>query len=265
MLEIKKPNKYRHFSFPRISWEIFWLLYIVVIDFILLSMEICMNLNINPTLGDLLSSSMFYLHSVVSIQLQQFYVTIQSILLYYSRMFNYLFTNKDICHGKIIDITRFDDLLRSTISEFREAFSSVILIKCVFISSSFLMMILCNLTAELYNETFSLYISIRIFIVCWFLSEVSTILIVIVYNVKIEKQMNIIDENIQNLQIQIGHKYLQHKSVELSLLNARMNKSKFFIFGFFPLDWSLVYGMVAEISTYSVIIIQFREMEMKKS
>ncbi|XP_044764131.1 uncharacterized protein LOC123320771 isoform X2 [Coccinella septempunctata] len=70
-------------------------------------------------------------------------------------------------------------------------------------------------------------------------------------------------EAIHDIQLRIGRKNLPYKSMELFLLNSKLNDLK--VCGFFPLDWTLIYSMVAGISTYIVYLIQFREVEMQKN
>ncbi|XP_044763766.1 gustatory receptor for bitter taste 66a-like isoform X4 [Coccinella septempunctata] len=72
-------------------------------------------------------------------------------------------------------------------------------------------------------------------------------------------------ENIYDIQTRIGRKNLPYKSMELFLLKSKLNELKFSVCGFFPLDWTLIYSMVAGITTYLVYLIQFREMEQSRS
>ncbi|KAL3271537.1 hypothetical protein HHI36_022014 [Cryptolaemus montrouzieri] len=71
-------------------------------------------------------------------------------------------------------------------------------------------------------------------------------------------------ENIQKLQVQFGRHNLPYKSAELFLLKSKINEPKSSVCGFFPLDWTLVYSMVAGITTYLVYLVQFREMEIER-
>ncbi|KAL3271534.1 hypothetical protein HHI36_022011 [Cryptolaemus montrouzieri] len=73
-----------------------------------------------------------------------------------------------------------------------------------------------------------------------------------------------VTEKIQELHIQFGRHNLPYKSMELFILKTKINDSKPLVCGFFPLDWTLVYSMVAGISTYLVYLVQFREMEIDR-
>ncbi|XP_044763765.1 gustatory receptor 68a-like isoform X3 [Coccinella septempunctata] len=83
--------------------------------------------------------------------------------------------------------------------------------------------------------------------------------------VEVEEVSKLAVENIYDIQTRIGRKNLPYKSMELFLLKSKLNELKFSVCGFFPLDWTLIYSMVAGITTYLVYLIQFREMEQSRS
>ncbi|KAF5271164.1 hypothetical protein FQR65_LT17689 [Abscondita terminalis] len=65
----------------------------------------------------------------------------------------------------------------------------------------------------------------------------------------------------EDLETAVGKSNLPYKQVELFSLQVYVENFKFSVFGYFPLDWTLLHSMVAGVATYLVIFHQFSNME----
>ncbi|XP_045468188.1 uncharacterized protein LOC123676365 [Harmonia axyridis] len=205
-----------------------------------------------------------YLHYIIDIQVQQFLVTIRCVvfcdfmdLKEYLRYKIYSFGNM-----KII-LTLLSNL--HVITDKFMIFNSIFLARYMLASISITVCLFLNMTLFSSDLDLRTHIVLWIALTVWVVKELSMVIYVVYLDVNIDCQSKLAVENIYDIQSRIGRKNLPYKSMELFLLKSKLNELKFSVCGFFPLDWSLIYSMVAGITTYLVYLIQFREMEQSRT
>ncbi|XP_044763764.1 gustatory receptor 68a-like isoform X2 [Coccinella septempunctata] len=150
-----------------------------------------------------------------------------------------------------------------TSTQFYQIFSLIILLRCASDFVSLLVNAYWIAIDELENDF--LDNMVYVFLWMWSLLLIHKFLIMVGTICSTCSMSKLAVENIYDIQTRIGRKNLPYKSMELFLLKSKLNELKFSVCGFFPLDWTLIYSMVAGITTYLVYLIQFREMEQSRS
>ncbi|KAK9874184.1 hypothetical protein WA026_002537 [Henosepilachna vigintioctopunctata] len=98
----------------------------------------------------------------------------------------------------------------------------------------------------------------------WVVVPFLSIILIVAVDEVIFNEGKRVAENIQIIQHNVRQERIPYKSMELFLLNTKINDRKFSVAGCFYLDWNLIYCIVSGVSTYLVYLIQFREMELQK-
>ncbi|XP_045467819.1 gustatory receptor 68a-like [Harmonia axyridis] len=201
----------------------------------------------------------YYFSSLVIFDFHLLYIVLGIALDFYLRAFN-SFAKVDNFQMEVEQIVKLFDGFHNTIEECHRIFSYTILID---ISHQFTSILFSFFWAIINGESLSSIRGVLFFFVncSWVFCFIYRIMCFVVTFASVEQESKLAVENIYDIQTRIGRKNLPYKSMELFLLKSKLNELKFSVCGFFPLDWSLIYSMVAGITTYLVYLIQFREME----
>ncbi|XP_045468145.1 gustatory receptor 68a-like [Harmonia axyridis] len=147
--------------------------------------------------------------------------------------------------------------------DFIDFFAGSIIIRCGFSAFSILLDIYSAFQLFVSKDTYE-PIASGLILSSDLLVQIFTVSIFICFGMGFADKSKETVEVINDKQRKLGRNNLPYKSMELFLLNSKLNHLDVSVGGFFPLNWTLIYSMVSCISTYLVYLIQFREVEMQK-